>query len=593
MRLAVHAHTKKHPARPRCYRCRLHVELLEERCLLSVQVLATLGTPVSFPTGTAIRINDFEPNAINNRGDVLYGNDLGTANDPSTFFGEGIFLRSHGQETVLASSTAPAPGGGTFDFTFFGPSTLNDQGDAALAFLLQPFPSSSPFGVNAGTYRFSHSTQTVTPVVVPGVTKVPQGGGTTFAGTFYGPSLNNRGELMFVGIVPTLQGIHLRDEPYTGLGLGIYQADATGHLSSVVGPGNKAPGGGTFDFADEPWVNDQGDMAFIGHVAGEEVRSSSSPPQAAIINALGSLYVKDGSTIKSIAHAGDPAPGGGVFRQVFGEVMNNQGDMVFSGDLTPAPDANMQVGVFRYSEGVITPIARPGDPMPGGGHLVTASAVPGAQLHLNNRGDVVFNCVLDTDVNHDGTLDTGLFEWSHGHLSLVARTGTNLPGVGTVKDLVMGVIVTPPPPELIANTGAINNDRGQILFGARLTDGRSVMLLETPKDPPPVLVAGSAVAPAIAGGGSVLAAALQANANHEALLVVRSVGKVQQQAVGPVTGPAASPTARTGLEAGIQRQTLKLLRARVGNIQALDQLFAELGLHDALSGKLTGLIQQQ
>src|SRR5258708_27605009 len=82
--------------------CRLQVERLEDRNLLSFQVLATLGDPVSPPTGPAFRINDFEPNALNNQGDVVYGDDLGTANDPATFFGEGVYLRnSHGQETVL------------------------------------------------------------------------------------------------------------------------------------------------------------------------------------------------------------------------------------------------------------------------------------------------------------------------------------------------------------------------------------------------------------------------------------------------------------------------------------------------------------
>src|SRR5712691_9151872 len=118
--------------------------------------------------------------------------------------------------------------------------------------------------------------------------------------------------------------------------------------------------------------------------------------------------------------------------------------------------------------------------MPGGGHLVTASIVTGNQVHMNNLGDIVFNGVLDTDVNKDGTLDTGLFQWSHGQVSLIARTGTNIPGVGKVMDLVFGVIVIPPPPMLVPNTAALNNDLGQVLFGARLTDGRNVMLLFTP-----------------------------------------------------------------------------------------------------------------
>src|SRR5205823_1141399 len=104
-----------------------------------------------------------------------------------------VFLRSHGKETVLGSATAAAPGGGTFDFGFLGPATLNDQGDAAVDFLLQP--AGAPFGVNAGAFRYSHSTQTVTAVVMPGVTLAPTGG--TFAGVSFGPSLDRRGDLYF------------------------------------------------------------------------------------------------------------------------------------------------------------------------------------------------------------------------------------------------------------------------------------------------------------------------------------------------------------------------------------------------------------
>ena len=45
---------------------------------------------------------------------------------------------------------------------------------------------------------------------------------------------------------------------------------------------------------------------------------------------------------------------------------------------------------------------------------------------------MVFGGSLDTDVNHDGIGDTGVFVWSAGTLRLVARTGTIIPGVGTV-----------------------------------------------------------------------------------------------------------------------------------------------------------------
>jgi hypothetical protein len=449
----------------------------------SYQLLASLGEPA--PAGIGFRINDFEPGGINNRGDVLFGNDLGTTSDPSTFYGEGIFLRSQGQESVLARGTAPAPGGGTFAFLFLGPTALNDPGDAALAFTLSttgsPFDIGAPVGVNSGVYRYSHDNRKVTAVVVPGVTPAPGGG--AFAGAFFGPSLNNGGDLVFPGIVPTALGIHLATEPYIGLGVGLFRADKVGRISNVVSPGDPAPGGGRFDFANSPWVNDGGDVAFSGHLAGEEVNAPPvQPPQAQIINALGSVYVKDAASgrIRSIAHAGDPAPGGGVFRQAVSPVMNNRGQVAFLGDLTPPPNANQVVGAFLYSKGEVVSIARPGDLMPGGGHLTTASTITGNQIHINNPGEVVFNAVLDTDVNGDGIPDTGLYEWSNGALRLVARTNTVVPGVGTISVLVMGTIVVPPPPGFVPNSGATSNDRGQVLFGATLSDGRGVLLVATP-----------------------------------------------------------------------------------------------------------------
>jgi hypothetical protein len=486
MRRTVLLRTWNRPARLSRTRCHPEVQQLESRSLLAggpgaygYQALATLGEPA--PAGAGFLINDFEPGGINNRGDALFGADLGTTTDSSSFYGEGVFLLSKRQDSLLVRATEAAPGGGTFDFLLLGPTALNDRGDAAIDFTLSPF--GSPVGVNSGVYRYSHDSRTVTAVVVPGVTPAP--GGDIFAGAFFGPSLNNRGDLVFPGIVPTDQGIHVPNEDYIGLGVGIFRADKRSVISSVVSPGDPAPGGGTFDFASSPWVNDKGDVAFVGHVAGEPVVSSSSSPQAFIINALGSVYVKDAATgeIRSIAHAGQPAPGGGVFRQASGPVMNNRGEIVFSGDLTPAPDANAKIGVFLYSGGEITAIARPGDLMPGGGHLVTASSLGGTQIHINNRGEIVFNAVLDTDDNKDGIPDTGLFEWSHGDLSLVARTGTVIPGVGTVDSLVMGVIVVPPPPVPVPNSGAVNNDRGQVLFGATLEDGQGVLLVATPTGP--------------------------------------------------------------------------------------------------------------
>jgi hypothetical protein len=352
---------------------------------------------------------------------------------------------------------------------------LNEAGNGALAFSLMPL--GAPEGVNSGLFRYSHVGRTVTAAVVPFVTSAPGGG--IFQGVFFGTSLNNAGALVFTGIIPTAQGVHIPGQAYPGLGMGVFKASANGQISSIVSPGDPAPGGGFFDLAESGWINDGGDVAFEAHVAGEEVAIPGFPPQSALISALGSLYVKNAGSgaITSIVHAGDPAPGGGTFRQTLSPVMNNAGNIAFLGDLTPAPAANQVTGVYVYSSGVISKIAKQGDPMPGGGTFVTASIL-NSQIDINNRGDVVFNAVLSTDVNSDGVLDTGLFVWSHGSVRLIARTGDAIPGVGEVSGLVMpGPGASPIP---IPNSGAINNARGQVLFGAMLADGRGVLLLATP-----------------------------------------------------------------------------------------------------------------
>jgi hypothetical protein len=410
----------------------------------SYSKLATLGDPA--PPG-AFHINDFETGAINNRGDVIFGTDLATS---STLLGEGVFLLHAGQVVELARSTGSAPGGGTFDVLLMGQAQLNDDGDGAFAFTLSPFDfSASPFGLNAGVYRYSHVSGKVTPVVLPYSTPAPAGG--TFAGAGFNVSLTNGGDLAFTGIVPT----------HAGLGFGIFKQDKQGHITSIVSPGDAAPGGGSFDAAGNAvWINQKGDVAFVAHLTGEE-------------NGRSGLYLKAAraGSIISIAHAGDPAPGGGVFRSAYSPIMNDAGDIVFQGDLSASPAFLQVQGVYLYSKGEIIAVARPGDAMPGGGNFASTEVFPNA-LHINNAGEVVFGASLDTGA-------TGMYRWSKGSVRLIARDGTILPGIGTIKQVVTGGAFVFAPGAL-ANTEVVNNDRGQVFFAATLTDGTGVLLVATP-----------------------------------------------------------------------------------------------------------------
>jgi hypothetical protein len=57
------------------------------------------------------------------------------------------------------------------------------------------------------------------------------------------------------------------------------------------------------------------------------------------------------------------------------------------------------------------------------------------RLSFNDRGEVAFAATLDTDDDGDGILDTGVYVRSAGALQLIARTGTVVPGIGTIAHI--------------------------------------------------------------------------------------------------------------------------------------------------------------
>jgi hypothetical protein len=399
---------------------------------------------------------DFEPYGINNRDDVAFVADVTTG-------GEGVFLGRQDNLLQIARTGEPAPGGGTFDAFDLGRMGLNSQADAVFGFQLTPFLL--PLGRNAGLYRYSGTAHSLTPIIVPGVTPAPGGG--VFAGVNFNASLNNSGDAAFSAIVPTTAGIS------GNLGIGVFRTQQD-QIAGVVVPGDAAPGGGVFDFAQNPWINSGGDIAFGAHVAGEACIDFGIPQSQRIFCAE-SVYVTKAATgvIESIAHQGDPAPGGGIYQYAFGPVLNNAGDIVFIGALTPPP--NTLFAVFLNSHGSTISVARPGDPLPGGGNFMTAASSV-SNYHLNNRGEVAFLASLNTDTNSDGIADSGLYVWSRGIVQLVARTGTDVPGVGTIKDMNAPGFVGLDP----LHGGAVINDVGEVFFQATLTDGSGVLLVATP-----------------------------------------------------------------------------------------------------------------
>jgi hypothetical protein len=238
---------------------------------------------------------------------------------------------------------------------------------------------------------------------------------------------------------------------------GVFVANKHGKISPVALPGGPAPNGDTWDSAVNPSINAAGDMSFGAKTSGAIAAGRGE-----------SIYLRKAATgeILAVGKAGTPAPGGGML--LFGDTstINDRGDVAFFGwlDGEAISPVEVPIGAFLYTGGTLVRVAGPGDAMPGGGHLAFVSG-------LNNSRTVVFTAGLDNG-------DEGRYAWSDGSLRLIAKTGSVIPGLGTILSLEMGSGLSPS--GYPSGYGSLN-DRGQTVFGCTLTDGRVVLLLATPK----------------------------------------------------------------------------------------------------------------
>ena len=362
--------------------------------------------------------------------------------------------------------------------------------------------------------------------------------------------------------------------------------NSEGEISKVVRPGDRAPGGKTFDWAQLPWVNDRGDLVFEGHIKEDPcIQFNPANIPGVQLFCLQSLYARDASTgrIRSIAHIGDKAPGGREpFASAYGGKENNSGQIVFIGGMAADPAGtghlplDINTGIFLNSGGRTIAVARPGDAMPGGGTLLTAAAFTN-DVWINDAGVISFSAVI-TDINGDGQEDNGMYLWSEGTLSLVAHTGTVIPGVGTINALKPPALVGVDPRTI---SGAAINDQGQVLFTAALTDGRGVLLVATPDTNGTATVTSSAkAASSTASTGLVEAIGTWVAGNRANTPSIPAVNAALAGAASPA-GLSGAPVAYSSLSSAPLGGTAS---GGSPSYAALDQLFADLVNDTLLNG---------
>jgi len=171
--------------------------------------------------------------AINNLGEVAFFGYEGSQS--------GLFLNSNGLTNLLLSASTAAPGGGTLGYMWS--VSLNNQDQAA--FFAQPTAPSQ-----SGMFSYLHGT--LTALALNG--SAAPGGGSFFLpywNSRFGPVSNDTGSIAF--------GTYI--DSYSGSGVFLYSNNT---LTRIVGPGDPAPGGGSFLSADSPSINASGEVAFFG-----------------------------------------------------------------------------------------------------------------------------------------------------------------------------------------------------------------------------------------------------------------------------------------------------------------------------------------
>jgi hypothetical protein len=183
-----------------------------------------------------------------------------------------------------------------------------------------------------------------------------------------------------------------------------------------------------------------------------------------VASTLTAAGADESSRLRRVVATGDSAPGGGVFDRFGTESMpivvpiNTRGDVVFFSTLgRGGPDE----GLFAWSRGRITAVAREGDRVPGVGRLSGFGKHP--TTALADDGTVVFTAAVA-----GGRAVEGLFAAQGGRIRAVAVSGVAAPGVSA------GVVAGLDAPAV--------NARGDVAFLATVRRGRDsteALLLST------------------------------------------------------------------------------------------------------------------
>ncbi len=197
-------------------------------------------------------------------------------------------------------------------------------------------------------------------------------------------------------------------------------SQGNGTLSMVAREGAAAPGTGSgrvFSKLGISVLNDAGQIALQSTLTGGGINSTNDT----------GIWRDAGVGLAMVAREGDVAPGagGGRFGNLVAPVINNAGQIAFTGSLTGSGTNDTNNSGVWSDTGVLKLVAREGSQAPGTSNGQKFSAI--APPVINSDGQIAFRALL-TGANVNFNNDFGIWSEGGGDLALVAREGNPAPG---------------------------------------------------------------------------------------------------------------------------------------------------------------------
>jgi hypothetical protein len=230
-------------------------------------------------------------------------------------------------------------------------------------------------------------------------------------GAFDYPALGDNGMAAFRTFLTNTSGGGLDDT-------GVYVGDGT-TLTQVSRAGDSAAGDGIFNNYNPVKVNDAGVATYVGFLGGTSAGNG---------NNVG-VYFGNGVSVTEVVRESNPAPGGdGTFSDNFNTSpgINESGQVAFRAQLNgTSGGSSNDTGIFLYSGGTLTQVAREGDAAPDGDGAISNLFSPPS---INDAGQLAFYA------NMTGANNQAIIFYNGATLSQVARVGQAVPDNNGVFD---------------------------------------------------------------------------------------------------------------------------------------------------------------